>query len=177
MKISSVYLRIYKYFCSIFNNQYLKHSNIANSIKLTPEYPGFIVILRPENVYIGEFTAINRRTHINPGDAKVEIGKYCHMGQGLTIYGFNHNFVNSNSIPYDETIICKDVIVEDFVWIGANVTILSGVRIEEGAIIGAGSVVSSNIPRYAIVGGNPAKVIKYRDAEHFEKLKANGRFF
>ena len=54
------------------------------------------------------------------------------------------------------------ITVEDDVWIGANSVILPGVHINKGAIIGAGSVVTKDIPPYAIAVGNPAKVIKYR---------------
>ena len=53
---------------------------------------------------------------------------------------------------------------------------LAGVTIGEGAIIQAGSVVVSNIPDYAIAGGHPAKVFKYRDIEHYTKLKSEGKF-
>jgi acetyltransferase-like isoleucine patch superfamily enzyme len=62
------------------------------------------------------------------------------------------------------------------VWLGSRVTILGGVTIGEGAIIQAGAVVVSDIPKYAIAGGNPAKVFKYRDIEHYERLKAENRF-
>ena len=56
----------------------------------------------------------------------------------------------------------KDVLIDDGVWIGCNVTILKGVHINKGAIIAAGSIVTKSVPHYAIVGGNPAKVIKFR---------------
>ena len=70
----------------------------------------------------------------------------------------------------------KNIFVEDNVWLGNRVIILGGVTIEEGAIIQAGSVVVSDIPKCAIAGGNPAKVFKYRDIEHYEALKANKQF-
>ena len=61
------------------------------------------------------------------------------------------------------------IIVEDDVWIGMNALILSGVKIGKGAIIGAGSVISKDIPPYAIAVGNPCKVIKYRFSEEIRK--------
>ena len=80
-------------------------------------------------------------------------------------------------LPYnDDPIINKDVIIEDFVWIGKRVTILPGTKIGEGAVIQAGAVVHGEIPSCAIAGGNPAKVFKYRDIEHYEKLKAEEKF-
>ncbi len=77
---------------------------------------------------------------------------------------------------YDNTIISKDVIIEDNVWLGNRVTILPSVKIGEGAIIQAGSVVVKDVEKYAIAGGHPAKVFKYRDIDHYEKLKKEGKF-
>jgi acetyltransferase-like isoleucine patch superfamily enzyme len=54
----------------------------------------------------------------------------------------------------------KKIIIEDKVWIGFNVIVLKGVRIGEGAVVGAGSVVTKDVPPYTVVGGNPAKIIK-----------------
>ena len=107
----------------------------------------------------------------------VYIGKYLHCAQGLTIYSANHNYKSTEYIPYGLDWDLKPVEIQDFVWIGANVTIVPGVTVHEGAIIGAGAVVTKDVPKYAIVGGNPAKIIKYRDKENFEKLKAEGKYF
>jgi serine acetyltransferase len=67
---------------------------------------------------------------------------------------------------------CKgDIIVENDVWIGAKATIMSGVRVSNGSIVAAGSVVTKDVPPYAIVAGNPAKVVKYRfNEEQIDKL-------
>jgi len=107
----------------------------------------------------------------------VEIGRYFHSGRGLTIFSANHNWSEASKIPYDEKIIPRPVIIEDFVWIGANVTILPGVVIEEGAIVAGGSVVTKRVPKGSVVGGNPAKIIKMRDIANYEKLKSENAFF
>ena len=67
--------------------------------------------------------------------------------------------------------------IEDNVWLGQNITILQGVKIGEGAIIQAGSVVVSDIPACSIEGGHPAKVFKKRNEEHYYKLKQEESFF
>lgn len=91
------------------------------------------------------------------------------------IISANHNYEGCE-IPYDSTYIAKEIDIGDFVWFGNRVTVIGNVRIGEGAIIGACSVVTSDVPPLAIVGGNPAKVIKYRDKEHFYKLKSEGKY-
>lgn len=106
----------------------------------------------------------------------VAIGRYFHPGRGLTIYSATHNYAAGTRIPYDDIHIPKPVSIGDFVWCGANVTIVPGVTIGEGAVIGAGSVVVKDVPRCAVVGGNPARVLRYRDIEHFDRLKAAGKF-
>jgi acetyltransferase-like isoleucine patch superfamily enzyme len=107
----------------------------------------------------------------------VYIGRYFHTGKGLTIFSTNHNYNSELSIPYDAINIEKPVIIKDFVWCGANVTIVPGVTVGEGVVIGAGSVVTKDVPDYAIIGGNPAKVLKYRDIELFKKLKEQNKFY
>ena len=107
----------------------------------------------------------------------VRIGEYFHPGRGLTVFSASHNYKDSKRIPYDETVLEQPVTIADFVWCGANVTILPGVTVGEGAILGAGSVVTRDVPPMAIVGGNPARVIKYRDASRFNELKAHGKFY
>jgi acetyltransferase-like isoleucine patch superfamily enzyme len=106
----------------------------------------------------------------------VKIGKYFHVGRGLTIFSSNHNYKSEKSIPYDEVDIMEPVVIGDFVWFGANVTIVPGVRIGEGAVVGMGSVVTRDVPPGAIVGGNPAKIIAYRDMETYHRLKLERKF-
>ena len=79
-------------------------------------------------------------------------------------------------IPYGNDDVLREVVIGNWVWCGANVTIVPGVHIGDGAVIGSGAVVTKDVPECAVVGGNPAKVIKYRDKDHFYKLKSEGKF-
>ena len=106
----------------------------------------------------------------------VRIGRYFHPGRGLTIFSANHHYDKATRIPYDSTVLHRPVVIEDFVWCGANVTIVPGVTVGEGVVIGAGSVVIKDVPRCAVIGGNPARVLKHRDIEHFDDLKRRGLF-
>lgn len=88
----------------------------------------------------------------------------------------SHDYDHGDKIPYGTLFSHKEVIIDDFVWVGSDVIISGNVHIGEGAIVAIGSVVVKDVPRCAIVGGNPAKVIKYRDLDHFEKLKAEKKY-
>jgi acetyltransferase-like isoleucine patch superfamily enzyme len=110
------------------------------------------------------------------GFGNVTIGDYFHSGQDILLLTSFHNYEGEN-IPYDNTSISKNIIIEDFVWVGTRVILLGGVTIGEGAIIQAGSVVTKDVPPYAIAGGAPAEVFKFRDIEHFKKLKSEKKFF
>lgn len=110
------------------------------------------------------------------GGGKVVFGNNFHSGVECMIITQNHNYDKGYAIPYDKTYIVKEVIIEDNVWFGNRVIVVGNVTIGEGAIIAAGAVVTKDVPKYAIVGGNPAKVIKYRDIEHYKHLSTKGLF-
>lgn len=110
------------------------------------------------------------------GKGKVRIGDYFHSGENCKIMLGSHDYDYGDEIPYGSTYVDKNVEIGDFVWLGTDVTISGNVKIGEGAIIAIGSVVVKDVPPYAIVGGNPAKIIKYRDIEHFKKLKEEKKF-
>ena len=158
--------RVYSYLCT----KYLYY--MAGNVGKNSRANAFIRVTR--NTYIGDYSNFNGMT-IN-GKGKVIIGNYFHSGQDVHIITDVHNY-EGEAIPYDATDIVKDVIIDDFVWVGSHVIILGGVHIGEGAIIQAGSVVVKDIPSYAIVGGNPARIFKYRDIDHFNNLKAEKKFF
>ena len=114
-------------------------------------------------------------------DDRVVIGKYCSVAYGVTIVASGeHNYRGVANFPFAavlkgdvdrDTFSKGPVRVGNDVWIGANATILSGVTIGDGAVVAAGSVVTESVPPYAIVGGVPAKIIKYRfPVETIERL-------
>jgi acetyltransferase-like isoleucine patch superfamily enzyme len=123
---------------------------------------------------LGDNVNFNGMTITGRGD--VRIGNNFHSGSDCMLIAENHNYDSGTAIPYDDTYVVLPITIEDNVWLGNRVIILGGVTVGEGAIIQAGSCVVSDIPRCAIAGGHPAKVFRERDIEHYEKLKAEGRF-
>ena len=93
----------------------------------------------------------------------LEIGENVMMGPDVIIMTSSHN-VESTFLPMNQqgSLPKQKVIIGDDVWIGTRVIILPGVRVGTGSIIGAGAVVTKDVPDYAIVGGVPAKIIKFR---------------
>lgn len=120
-----------------------------------------------KNVYLYENTNISAHSTIMASRAKFIMKKNSGAAVGLTVVTGNHEnrvgilfkgITDAMKGPKSD----KDVIVEEDVWIGTNVTLLMGVTVGRGAIIGAGAVVRSSVPPYAMVMGNPAKVIGFR---------------
>jgi acetyltransferase-like isoleucine patch superfamily enzyme len=132
-----------------------KNCHISNFANLQC-YGGKISI--EERTFLGEYVSIY-------GHGDVSIGKDCLIAMNTSILSSNHTIppigVHINSKPD----IPLRTVIEDDVWIGANCVVLGGIKIERGAVIGAGSVVTKSVPPYAIAVGNPAKVIKYRSPE------------
>lgn len=128
-------------------------------------------------VEILEHSYVNKGSNIMSG----KIGKYCSVGYNVDIGMFEHpvTMVSTSKEIYQFTDDWKEIysppIIGNDVWIGSKATILQGVTVGNGAIIAAGAVVTKDVPPYAIVGGVPAKVIKYRFDEdvrnRLEELK------
>jgi acetyltransferase-like isoleucine patch superfamily enzyme len=114
---------------------------------------------------IGRFCSIGYRTIIGPNEHPINS-----LITHPVIYDKNYKFIdNKNIITFEEN---KPPIIEDNVWIGANCIIMKGITIGEGSVIGAGSIVTKDIPPYSIAVGVPAKVIKNRQ-EEFDLDKIN----
>ncbi len=95
--------------------------------------------------------------------SNISIGKDVMMGPDVVILTRNHRFDDlSTPMIQQGSSEMKKVIIEDNVWIGTRTIILPGITIGKGSIVGAGSIVTKDVPQNAIVGGNPAKIIKFR---------------
>lgn len=124
-----------------------------------------VILRQAKNIEIGEGCLINHNNVLQAGkvDGKIRIGNYVHTGANVMIIAFNHAFDTRDIPTIKQDYYDADVIIGDDVWIGGGAIILAGVTIGKGAIIAGGAVVNKDVPEYAIVGGVPAKVLKYRD--------------
>lgn len=114
-------------------------------------------------IEIGDHTMAGFRFTILAG-ANVKIGKNVIIASDVTITSENHGINPENSIPYmDQELTCAPIEIGDNVWIGDKVTILPGVKIGNGSVIGANSVVTKDVQEYTVVVGAPAKAIKRYD--------------
>ena len=122
-----------------------------------------------DNVSIGRcsYGMINAHIYNNPNE-KLQIGSFCSIAEDVHFVFAEHDYRRMCSYPFRDFVLKEQenditkgpIVVEDDVWIGQGCIILSGVTIHQGAVIGAGYVVTCDIPAYAIYAGN--KVIKYR---------------
>lgn len=133
---------------------------------------GGVLISGEAPVKIGRYTSIlGPNSSIYARHDEVKIGSFCSIARNFDLQGFNHNlklpttyFIRKNFFKekVKESVSKGPVVIGNDVWIGAKCTVLSGVTIGDGAVVAANSVVTTDVPPYAVVGGVPAKVIGQR---------------
>ena len=155
--------------------------------------------LKNPNIVVGDFTYIadsefeSHVTHLYPwNNDRLVIGKFCQIAAGVefVMNGANHQMNAVSTFPFytlagwdmkapapADMPLKGDTIIGNDVWIGQNATILPGVHIGDGAIIGASSVVSSDVEPYTIVAGNPAQFIRKRFDEELTNLMLEWRWW
>ena len=163
------------------NGQRLEHLmfKLNHTEPMTEEYASVLKDLFGENLGEGSYIAaplsgaaldqvvIGKNVYINSNALLMARG-------GITIednvmIAANAQIISNNHDPYDlQVLTCKPVLIKESAWIGAGATILPGVCIGKHAIVGAMSVVTRDVPDYAVVVGSPAKVVKELDKTKFE---------
>ena len=133
------------------------------------------MISSPAGIEIGDNVCINHHTTIT-GRGSLKIGNFVMIGQNCSILTGSHGFADSTKPMMFQGQICGPIEIGDDVWLGANVVVLPNVKIGRGAIVGANAVVTEDIPEFAIVGGVPAKLIRYRFSGE-ELITASSNFF
>lgn len=132
----------------------------------------------PENITLGDNVYIGTGCKIYAqGGVTIKNGTI--LADTVDIRTANHYYDGTelNMLPFDEKVLLSAVTIQENVWIASNVLILPGITVGEGSVVAAGSVVAKDVPPLAVVGGNPAKVIKYRDKERYLELKNQNKQF
>ncbi|MEQ1730414.1 MAG: acyltransferase [Vicinamibacterales bacterium] len=105
----------------------------------------------------------------------VAIGDNTIVSSHCTLLGESHDYFAPDALPYGTSFIREPITVDANVWIGRAVIVAPGVHVGEGAVLAAGAVVVHDVPACAVVGGNPARVLKMRDEARYHALKSDGR--
>lgn len=137
-----------------FNKFIVKASSILESQSVINNGVGDVII--GERCVVGIGSVI-----IGP----VEIHDDVILAQHVVVSGLNHNYLDIKTPISNQGVTTKPTVIRSGTWIGANVSILAGVSIGRNCVIGAGSVVTKDLPDYSLAIGNPARVIKYFDLE------------
>ena len=105
------------------------------------------------------------------GDGPVFIGRRAVLAEDTLVYTQVHDYDHSEVLPFGWGFTYPETRIDDYAWLGVKCIVLPGAHVGEGAVVQAGSVVMGVIPPCAIAAGNPAKVIGWRDVEHYNRLK------
>jgi acetyltransferase-like isoleucine patch superfamily enzyme len=122
------------------------------------------------SVTIGARTMLQPRCQLSAFVESIAIGNDVGIAPNCAFYPYNHGTDLSQPIPLQPLTSTGPIIIEDGAWLGFGVIVLSGVRIGKGAVVGAGSVVMNDVPDYAVVMGNPARVVSYRIKQTVEAV-------
>ncbi|MCW3786766.1 acyltransferase [Plebeiibacterium sediminum] len=166
--IQRIFQRLTNYYFSRRLSAFGNNTNIHHTVSIrnfnNVEIGDKVIINRQVVIWVSKLT-IGNNVQINPNTCiygRVEIGNNVMIAPNCMIASGNHG-IDFGKVMIEQNCTTKGpIIIKDDVWIGANSVILDGVNIGKGAVIGAGSVVSHDVPEYSIVFGNPARFYKTR---------------
>lgn len=187
MKLFLFFYQLLRFKARILKNFWIQAGYLGRGVKISPTAmivrdrlgeirlgpqvqigPGTFIAADTHNrskstLIVGEGTVINEYNNIRASGTTISIGNYCQISQFCSLIGTNHSIDTRELMilaPWDTE--KHSITLGDDVWIGANSVVLPGVTIGRGAVIAAGSVVTKNVPEYAVYGGVPAELIRFR---------------
>ena len=137
-------------------------------------------MLSPDKVSIGSNVEFYRGVYLSPCGTHIDIGSHTHFAPSCALYGpltigthcaiaahvvfasVGHGYSRRDVPMVEQPVTKNEIVLENDVWIGANAVVIGGVTIGEGSIVGAGAVVTKDVPPYSVVGGTPARIIRNR---------------
>lgn len=117
-------------------------------------------------INLGKGSSIAHNCTLSGFKAGIHIGNYVMIAPNCVLVAFSHGFSDLTIPMAKQKNVEEPIVIGNDVWIGANCTITKGVKIGDGAIVAANSCVNKDVPAYAIVGGVPAKILKYRKNDY-----------
>lgn len=148
---------------------------VGEGVRVAPD------LRMPKSTSIGRYSRIHGGAHFH-GSGQISIAQFCAIGGELVVISQNHSFDTANML-FELNRMLKlpspnepaPVKIGNAVWIGTRVTILAGVSVGDGAVVAAGAVVTKDVPNFAVVGGIPARQIRFRfEAPMIEFLNETG---
>lgn len=154
---------MYSLYRSYFSHKRSRFGYCADNVTITPP----LIVDNPKNVFLYEDSGIGSNSHISALNARFFIGPHSGAADGLQVRTGNHmmilgRFYRTITDKEKKPDLDRDIRVLEDVWIGCNVTLLSGITIGRGSTIAAGAVVTKSMPPYSLIAGVPAKVIKFK---------------
>ena len=126
-------------------------------------YPGATIRIDRGWMETGEDVSFGPGCHIYEPRAGLTIGDHCMIGGGVLICGVNHGFAIRDVPMRKQMVEALPIVIGHDVWIGMGAIVLPGVTLGDGAIVGAGAVVTSDVPSGTVVTGVPARFVKHRE--------------
>ena len=143
---------------------FIDNRRLAITLKRNSHIKSNVIIQGSGKLILGENSYISYNSIIGVNEY-IKIGKNVMIAQNVSIRDTDHRFDRLDIPMIKQGIVTSPIIIEDDVWIGYGAVITKGVKIGKGAIVAAGAVVTKDVPEYAVVGGVPAKIIRFRDTK------------
>jgi acetyltransferase-like isoleucine patch superfamily enzyme len=160
--LSAIYYSL-RYRCFVSLSARVQLSPYISFGEKTVVKPFAMLLTQGGRISIGKNCAVSSFNHISNGIKDITIGDYVRLGPHVTILGGSRNFKDREKLIIEQGSHHKGVTIGNDVLVGAGAVILPGCQIGDGAVIGAHSLVNSDVPSFKIVAGNPARIIGERE--------------